>query len=360
MDKIDLRQLNNDELFAVRKQVVRLKRQGKTGAEIEGIVGIYQTRISQIWQMYLKGGVEGIKPKVSGRKPKGNMLLSPEIQKEIRRTIISKTPNRLKLAGFLWTLAKISKHIWDKYHIKVSTRSLSNYMKRWGLTCQRPTKQSCGQDVLRVKKFKEEEYPAIRARAVKENAQIFWADETGIKNTANFERGFSEKGKPPALPTPNKKERVNMISAIADNGALRFKIYESSMNQQLFIDFLSSMIRENESNYRHNNPEISGFKKTFVIVDNLRVHHGKFVKKWLEKHKEKIELFFMPPYSPELNPTEYLNNALKHNVHTGEPLKTKKHIKSKIQSFMRGLQKNKERVRRFFRHKKIVYCLVQG
>ena len=360
MDKIDLRYLNNDELFAIRKQVVRLKEQGLSGAEIETIVGIYQNRISQIWQMYLKGGLEGIRPKKSGKKPKSSMLLSPQTQKEIRRTIINKVPNQLKLAGFLWTLAKISKYIWDTYKIKVSTRSLSNYMKRWGLTCQRPTKRSFGQDIARVEKFKKEEYPAIKKRAIKENAIIFWGDETGVANTANFERGFAEIGKPPVLPILTKKERVNMISAISDNGSSRFKIYETSMSQDVFIDFLSCLIRENDSNYKHNNPNNSGFDKVFLIVDNLKVHHGKKVKTWLEKRKDKIELFFLPPYAPEYNPTEYLNNALKHKVHTGEPLKTKKCIKSKIQSFMRGLQKNKAKVRAFFRHEKVSCCLVQG
>ena len=243
MEHIDLRKLNNDELYMIRKQVVRLKKQGLKGSEIEKITGIYQTRISQIWEAYKTGGDEGLRPEKSGRKPKTHMVLTIEEQREIRLTIVSKTPNQLKLAGFLWTLAKISQHIWDVYRKRVSVRCLSNYMKRWGLTCQRPTKRAP--------------------------------------------------------------------------------------------------------------------RKVFLILDNLRVHHGKIVAAWLLENKDKIEVFFLPPYAPESNPDEYLNHSLKLDVHSGNLPKSKKDLTHKIHSFMRRLQHCKDRVLAFFRHPALVYCYVQ-
>lgn len=346
MEHIDLRKLNNDELYSVRKQVVRLKKQGWKGSEIEEITGVYQTRISQIWTAYQAEGYAGIKPQKSGRKPKSQMLLSVQEQREIRQTIINKAPNQLKLAGFLWTLAKISEHIWKTYRKKVSVRCLSNYMKRWGLTCQRPTKRACGQDIARIERFKQEEYPAIAARAKAEKADIYWGDETGVSNTENFERGFAEKGHPPVLPVETKRERVNMISAITNQGHCRFMVYEEKMNQQLLLDFLRRLIAESD-------------RKVFLILDNLRVHHGKIVAAWVLKHKDEIELFFLPPYAPESNPDEYLNHALKLDVHAGDLPRTVKDIKHKIHSFMRRLQHKSTRVRAFFRYEPIAYCCVQ-
>jgi transposase len=346
MEHIDLRGLNNDELYAVRKQVVRLKKQGRKGSEIETITGVYQPRISEIWRAYQANGNDGIKPEKSGRKPNSNMLLTEKEQKEIRQTIISKAPNQLKMAGFLWTLAKISQHIWDTYRKRVSVRCLSNYMKRWGLTCQRPTKRAYGQDIARIEKFKKEEYPAIAQRAKVENADIYWGDETGISNRENYERGFAEKGKTPILPMETKHERVNMISAIANNGHARFMVYEETMNQRLLLDFLRRLVADNN-------------RKVFLILDNLRVHHGKIVAAWLKRHSREIEVFFLPPYAPESNPDEYLNHALKRDVHSGELPHSKKDIKHKIHSFMRRLQHRKDSVRAFFRHPCISYCLVQ-
>ena len=321
MEKVDLRKLNNDELHTIRKQVIRLKKQGKKGSEIEEIVGIYQSRISEIWTMYETGGMAALKPQKSGRKPESNMLLNAEEQKEIRQTIISKAPNQLKLAGFLWTLRKISQYIYDRYRKRVSVRCLSNYMKRWGLSCQRPSKRAYGQDIARLARFKTEEYPDIARRAKKEDADIYWGDETGVSNRENYERGFAEKGKTPVLPMETKRERVNMISAITNQGHVRFMMYEEQMNQQLLIDFMSRLISESK-------------RKVFLILDNLKVHHGKIVKTWLEEHRAQIEVFFLPPYAPELNPDEYLNHALKRNVHAGDLPRTKKCIMRKIGAFM--------------------------
>ena len=344
MERINLRKVSAAEMFTLKKQVVRLKELGKSGVEIEEMTGINKSAVSRIWQTYLREGVAGIKPKKPGKRKGEHMLLTPDEQKGIRQTIISNTPNQLKMAGFLWTLSKISQHIWDTYRKRVSVRCLSNYMKRWGLTCQRPTKRACGQDIARIEIFKAEEYPTIAKRAKAENADIYWGDETGVDNRENFERGFAPKGHPPVLPMETKRERVNMICAITNQGSLRFMVYEENMNQRLFIDFMRRLVRESK-------------RKVFFIVDNLRVHHGKLVAQWLEEHKSEIELFFLPPYAPEYNPTEYLNHALKQDVHSGDLPKTKKDIKYKIHSFMRRLQNTKVRVMRFFLHKKLEYIV---
>ena len=344
MEKVDLRRLNNDELYAIRKQVVRLKKQGKKGSEIAEIVGIYENRISQIWKAYQAEGETGIKPKKSGRKKDSNRKLTPEEEREIRGTIINKVPEQLKMQGFLWTRGRICDYIKQAHHKTMIPQVLSRYLKRWGLTCQRPTKRAYGQDIARVERFKREEYPEIATRAKKENADIYWGDETGVTNTANFERGFSLKGQPPVLPVETKRERVNMISAITNYGSVRFMIYEETMNQQLLLDFMKRLVKDAP-------------RKVFFILDNLRVHHGKLVAAWLQENKDKIEVFFLPPYSPEINPDEYLNHALKLDVHSGNHPRTKKDIRHKVESFMRRLQHHKENVSAFFLHKSLSYCL---
>jgi len=346
MEYIDLRKIGADGLQQVRRQIVRLKEMGKSGKEIEEITQVRRNRISEIWTAYQREGKSALHPKKRGRDKRDGMLLTPQEQLEIRKTIVSRVPNQLKLAGCLWTLAKISQYIWDVYRKRVSIRSLSNYMKRWGLTCQRPTKRACGQDVLRVEKFKREEYPAIAKRAKTENAEIYWGDEVGVENCENFERGFAEKGHPPVLTVETKRERANMISAITNQGKVRFMVYEETMNQRLLLDFMKRLVKDAD-------------RKVFLILDNLRVHHGKIVAAWLEEHKSEIELFFLPPYAPESNPDEYLNHALKRDVHSGTLPRTKEEIKRKIHSFMRRLQHKQEKVAAFFRHPNLSYILVQ-
>ena len=187
-----------------------------------------------------------------------------------------------------------------------------------------------------------ETYPAIAAKAKKEGAEIYWGDETGINNQEYHVRGFAPKGQTPTVPSFSKIEKINMISAINNKGTCRFMCYEDSMNQQRFIEFMKRLIHDAE-------------KKVLFIVDNLRVHHGKVVQQWLGEHQDEIEVFYTSPYSPEINPDEYLNHNLKQSVHSGKLPLDKKDLKQKTHSFMRMLQKNPQKVRKLFDHKNLSY-----
>ena len=122
-------------------------------------------------------------------------------------------------------------------------------------------------------------------RASREDAVVYWGDETGVSNCETVERGFAPKGRPPVLPVETKRERVNMLSAISREGHVRFMVYQDAMNQGRLIQFMQRLIRTSE-------------RKVFLVLDNLKVHHGKLVKAWLEKKKAQIEVFFLPPYAP--------------------------------------------------------------
>ena len=175
---------------------------------------------------------------------------------------------------------------------------------------------------------------------------IYWGDETGIDNCSNCERGFAPKGQPPILPVETKREGLNMFSALSRQGDIRFMLYEDSMNQHRLIQFMDHLIRTSN-------------QKIFLILDNLKVHHGKKATAWLDRHRDKIELFFLPPYAPESNPDEFLNHSLKLFVHSGDLPRCKDNIRHKTASFMRTLQHCPDKVSAFFRHKQISYILVQ-
>lgn len=133
-----------------------------------------------------------------------------------------------------------------------------------------------------------------------------------------------------------------MLSAISREGNVRFMVYQDSMNQRRLIQFMQRLIRTSE-------------RKVFLVLDNLKVHHGRIVKAWLEKHIEKIKVFFLPPYAPEYNPDEYLNHALKIFVHSGQLPYTVEDISHKVRSFMRKLQHRPHLVSCFFHYQALSY-----
>ena len=222
-------------------------------------------------------------------------------------------------------------------------RTVGEYLKRWGFTPQKPAKWAKEQSTPAVANWLLKEYPAIEKRAKQEKAEIYWGDETGIQTGANVEKGYSPKGKTPVLRQTSRKDRINMISAITNQGKVRFMFYKETMNSKRLITFMKRLVKD-------------AGRKVYLILDNLKVHHSGLVTDWLEKHKDKIEVFYLPSYSPELNPDEYLNNSLKGRVHSGARAQNAKQLESKARKHMRHLQNNRSKVKNFFEHPCAAYA----
>ena len=201
----------------------------------------------------------------------------------------------------MWTRNNIRELIKEKYGIEIKLSTLGYYLARWGFSVQRPVKRAYKQDAKKIDAWLNSEFPGITARAEKEDAEIFFGDETNIQNTANYARGYAPKGHTPVVQVEAQKLKIEMLSAISKRGKLHFLLYKDSMNTDKLIDFMTRLIADSK-------------KKVFLILDNLRVHHAKAVTAWLEKHKAQIELFYLPPYSPEYNPDELLNSDIKRNA----------------------------------------------
>ncbi|KAF0185740.1 MAG: transposase, partial [Nitrospirae bacterium] len=144
-----------------------------------------------------------------------------------------------------------------------------------------------------------------------ESAEINWCDETGIRNDEKRAKGYAPKGKTPTIRLNANRTSMSMVSAITNQGKVRFMVYKEAMNAALMIRFMKRLIKDTG-------------RKVFLIVDNLKTHHSRIVKQWLQENKEQIEVFYLPSYSPELNPDEYLNCDLKYGVHSGVPARNDK------------------------------------
>ena len=249
----------------------------------------------------------------------------------------------MKLPFALWTRIAVQRFIRELYKIKMPIRTVGEYLSRWGFTPQKPLRRAYKQNPKAVKQWLKEEYPAIKQRAKEEQAEIHWGNETGLCNDSYYGRSYAPKGETPAIRLHPRCKRVNLISSVTNQGKVRFMFYKDKMNSQTFIKFLERLVKDAD-------------KKVFLVLDNLKVHHSYIVKDWLAEHRNEIEVFFLPSYSPELNPDEYLNGDLKSGVHSGLPARTEKQLKRKALSHLRKLQKLPGRVANYFKHPKIAYA----
>ena len=334
----DYRTVDSKAVYELKKVALRLRRKGKEVREICEITGLADKTVRMAFEAYDAVGINAIKPQKRGRKAGEKRTLSAEQEEEIITLLVDHDPAQLKLKGCMWTRGSVKELIKQKYGITMPDRTVGEYLRRWGFTVQRPAKREANQKPEQVEAWLNEEYPAIHRKARAENAEIFWGDETAVQNVANYARGYAPKGQTPVVKVQSKKMHINMISAISNRGELRFLLYSEAINSQRLIGFMEALIKT------------ANGRKVYFILDNLRVHHSKQVSQWVDDHKDEIALFHLPPYSPEYNPDEYLNNDLKHTIGTQSMVQDILELEANTSAFMGRLSDDPEHVKAYFDH----------
>ena len=341
MANIDGRNRSASAQAAIREQVVHyLKKKMGTQLQAAEVFGLSQRAVNKIWANYRKGGIRAIREKKRGVR-EGKKLNGKQAA-EVRRLIKDKFPEQLKLAFGLWTREAVQQLILDRFGIELSRWQVGRYLKSWGYTPQKPIRKAFEQKPAQVREWLDKEYPAIKRRATKEKGTIYFGDETGMRSDHQAGRSYAPKGETPIITATGQRFSLNMISAISNKGHLQFMIIDR-FNGEVFLDFLKRMIKYSR-------------EKVFFVTDGHPAHKTKKVKEWLNENKSRIEVFFIPPYSPELNAQEYLNQDVKTNVIGKKRPINKKQMRENIEGFMRSRKKDKTQVQKYFRHKHVRYA----
>jgi len=339
----DARQLSDEVLEALRLRAVRGCELGFTQADIADLLGVSQETVSRWWTAYTAGGLGAIPGDRTGRPVGSGRTLSEEQARHIRDLIANHSPEELGIPAPLWSRRAVRDLIRQEFGIAMPVRTVGEYLKRWGYTAKVPRRHARRQDPEAVQRWLEETYPAIAARARREGAAISWCDETGVAADEHPRYGYAREGAPATMEVPDTHIRINQISAISNEGTVRFMTYKGSMDGAQFTVFLGRLLR-------------TSARKIFLIVDRLKAHEKATVMAWVEAHKDRIEVFFMPPHTPEYNPDEYLNNDLKGNVHEAGLPGNKEELRSRVQRFMRRLFSAPEHVMSYFQHPYVQYA----
>ena len=327
--------LSPAQQYEIRKSIVRLLIKGKRDQEIAETLDVSERHVRGIKKAYADHGIAGIKPKMRGRRTGEKRTLTPGQEQEIKIIIVDKTPEQMRFKECMWTRNNIRSLILQKYKIDMPLSTLGYYLERWGFSVQRPIKRAYKQDGEQIKNRVESEFPGISERAKAEIAEIYFGDETGLQNTSNYAKGYAPIGKTPVVQTESKHIKINMLSAVSNRGKLRFVLYRDNMDADKLIDFMRRLVHD-------------ASKKVFLILDNLRVHHAKKVTAWLEKHKDKIEVFYLPPYAPQYNPDELVNSDLKRGVGKRPSPRSDAELEHNVRSHLKSIQLRPEKIFGFF------------
>ena len=326
----------------IRRKVVRAVAGGMRQVEAARIFGVSRTSIWAWMKSYRMSGESGLGSKKRGRKLR--KALTAQQEASIRKSVVGKTPGQLRLPGFLWTRESIGLLIFRRFGLHVSRWTVGRYLKDWGLTVQKPAKRALEQNPVQVTYWLQTKYPAIVRQAVQEKAEIFWADAMGLRSTHQTGTTWGEKGQTPIVRTSGERFGCNMLSAITNRGRMAFMVFTGMFIVRVFLVFLERLIRH------------SGGRKVFLIVDRHPVHRSNKVSEWLSTHSKEIAVFFLPAYSPELNPDELLNNAAKTGVSSKVRAKNQVELQAALRSYLRSTQHRPERVKSFFKGKHVKYA----
>ena len=343
MENKDFRSVDSNTRKEIRKLAMKQIASGIRKKIVAEMYGVNPNTISSWVKKYALDGTKGLTDNKRGVKSEDKKLLNTKQEQDIQNMITDVMPDQLKLDYALWTRKAVKELVEREFGVVLAINTMGDYLRKWGFTPQKPKKQAYEQCPKKVQKWLDEEYPAIKERAKKEAAEIHWGDETGVRNSNQHGRSYAPKGRTPVKKHIAKRFSVNMVSTVTNQGQVRFMIYSGSMNADRLIEFMRQLIKNEK-------------QKIFLILDNLRVHHSKLVKAWAAAHREAIELFFLPSYSPEKNPDEYLNCDLKYGMSEKPAPKNEKQLRENVENHMTMLTQNSERVKKYFNHQEINYA----
>jgi transposase len=341
MKNKDGRALSHAVREEIRKRAVARVLAGESPEAVVSSLGFHRSCIYEWLAKYEANGEQGLATRPIPGRPKK----FPDEYADRLRELIKINPLQLDFHDALWTRGMIRELLRTEFGIEVGERSVSNILARLGITTvQRPRFKAYEQDPVTVKVWLEETWPAIQEEAKRRKATVYFGDESAIRS--DFHRGttWGIKGETPVVPKTGRRFSVNMLSAVSPRGKLRFMVTESRVNAGVFIEFLKRLL--------HN-----AKRPIYLIVDGHPTNKAKKVRKFIDSTKGRLKLFYLPPYSPELNPDELVWNHVKSH-HLGRTVvDTKETLQTLVHSALRSLQRSTRLLKQFFHEQHVQYIL---
>lgn len=340
--KPDARKLSPAAQEDLRRRVVAaVTEQGMSQVQAVRTFQVSRGSIHNWLRAVEQGGSAALKARKRGRKPRSR--LAGHQAGTVVRLIEDRCPDQLQLPFALWTREAVQQLIARRFGINVSVWTVGRYLAKWGFTPQKPLRRAYEQDSTAVQRWLATEYPAIRSQAKAEKAEIYWGDEMGMRSDHQVGTSYGRRGQTPTIPGTGKRFGCNMISAITNRGQLLFMVFKQRFTTPVFLTFLRRLVRQVG-------------RKAYLIVDGHPVHRASAVKQWVAEHADQLRLFYLPGYSPKLNPDELLNQDVKSNAVGRRRPRDQKQMLHGVRTYLRSTQRQPEIVQRYFHQEDVRYA----
>jgi len=342
MNDYDARMLSSDAQECLRLRVARaVVDEGMRQIDAVRTFQVSRTSVHEWTKAYRARGKAGLKTRRLGRPPRSR-LAGHEAATAVN-LIRDRCPDQMKLPYALWTRQAVCELLAERFDLHVSVWTAGRYLNRWGFTPQKPLRRAYEQDPAAVQCWLDEEYPAITAQAKRERAEIHWGDQMGLRSDHQTGTSYGKRGKTPVVRGTGQRFGCNLMSTVTNRGTLRFMVFTERFTAKVLIDFCTRLLR-------------SVKQKVLLILDRHPAHRSKKFHRWLADHADRIELFYLPGYSPQLNPDECLNQDVKSNAVGRKRASTRAELISNVRSHLRSTQRQPEKVKRYFEEPHVAYA----
>lgn len=339
MHEKDGRKLDRQSQETIRIRACERVAQGESVDAVMKSYGYNRTTYYKWLESYRKNGEKGL----IRRTGSGSVAKYPtKYHAKLIKMINGKDPRDYGYASALWTRAIIAELISKKFGVVIGARAVGNLLSRIKVTPQKPLRRSYERNDSEIEKWRTQTYPKVRKMAKRRGAEIFFLDEAGIKFDSKLGRTWGIKGQTPIVKTSGQRQQINAISAVSPSGKFWFGLYESKLNAEFFIEFLKNFMK-----YRR--------KPQVIILDGHPSHKAKSVAKFVQSTQGKLQLIFLPPYAPDLNPDEFVWKHLKENGIRKKPLNKNESLKKRIEKDLLKIANDKKTIESFFRASSVAY-----
>ena len=341
MAKIDGRTLNHKALEHIRILAVKRVIEDKEApSEVMKSLGLCRTTIYPWLRKYEDKGMEALVEQIAqGPEPK----LTEKQRQQVKRWILGKDPRQYGFDFGLWSRRIVQALIEDKMGIDLGLTAVGRLLAGLDITPQKPLRRAYERDPAAVALWQRESYPKLRRRAKRRGAKIFFLDEAGFQSDPPLARTYGLKGKTPVVVTSGQRQSLNVISAVNARGEFWAATYTGKLDAEAFVAFLKNFMESRGG-------------KVFLVVDGHPAHKANVVKAYLKTLQGRLELHFLPPYAPDLNPDEFVWSHMKNNGVSKKPLMQNESLRERVENDLTAIQQDRKLVRSFFCAESVVYA----
>ena len=341
MAKIDGRTIDHKTLEHIRILAVRrVIEDGESPSEVIKSLGLNRTSIYRWLERYEDAGLEALVEKIAqGPDPK----LDERQRQQVKRWILGKDPRQYGFDFGLWSRRIVQTLIQERLGVVLGLTAVGRLLASLDITPQKPLRRAYERDPQAVAQWQVERYPELKRRAKRLGADIFFLDEAGFQSDPPLARTYGLKGQTPVVVTSGQRQSLNVISAVNARGQFWAATYTGKLDAESFVVFLQNFVKGRTG-------------RVFLVVDGHPAHKAKVVKEYVESLEGKLELHFLPPYAPDLNPDEFVWAHMKSNGVSKKPLKQNESLQRRVEEDLIAIQRNPTLVRSFFCAQSVAYA----